>query len=614
MASFVPGQSEGLFHELIEDLHNGGVLHVMGEDHRNLVAWSHSHASICQHMPCQGEGYIAEESNTFVLPWICSAGHAYNWPLSSLSDRVAEIKQNMSRRRRKRGHLKEEDEEQGAEEEGPTAAMRGTQEDDKADSDDSLVTHLSEEHRETPVPEQTKRKRQRKKAQTTNANGPQEGAAFPSPSAARGRASWGASLPKVTKLSEALPLERDFMDDNATELPRSMHVEDLCSGNDTDSAAEDEPMRASQQTGAGDAQPTGASWSQGQRLQPREAMEVMEARPISPIEPRRSPRMGPSTNAAPEDRNSRSTATPAKKKPAEKLKGALGGLSNVLSLTVWLRSTPRSEGRPLGCLSLGELDAVVTSYIQYMWDTGKSQLTHVTLSCYVRSVDRILRGQGCFYCVMRSPELPASHKLVQQYLHQLYEREMEHYGAVICSVTDGEEEELRRLGVLGRSSPDALLHLVLYNNLRAFGPKHLYRMWPVPAGQFRPLWLKPPPPSPPRPGTSAAAPRPLPDCLEWTDPGNPGNPNPAPPQRMQARPEEPARCPLRDFIIYYKKHVTGMISDHDAFYSNVRAGAATNSQEWYSRSPLSSKSLDKMLQAMAHRVEAIRISGMVPPV
>lgn len=78
-------------------------------------------------------------------------------------------------------------------------------------------------------------------------------------------------------------------------------------------------------------------------------------------------------------------------KPAEKLKGALGGLSNVLSLTVWLRSTPRSEGRPLGCLSLGELDAVVTSYIQYMWDTGKSQLTHVTLSCYVRSVDRILR-------------------------------------------------------------------------------------------------------------------------------------------------------------------------------------------------------------------------------
>ncbi|KAL2090153.1 hypothetical protein ACEWY4_014841 [Coilia grayii] len=587
--------------QLIEDLHSGGILHVMGDDFRNLVAWAHSHATICQHMPYQGGGYTAEEPNTYVLPWYCTAGHAYNWPLSSLSDRVGEAKEILSRaKRRKRVHCKEEEGEQEAEE-GPTD-LSVTREEGPAESDDSLVTHLSGEQREAPTAEQAKRKRQKKKkkAQDTSTSEPQEEAPFPSSTAGKSNSSWDASLPKMSQVFDSPTLEMDRIaeDKGATaaaldDSQPSMHLEDLCSGMDTDSAGEDEPMTTSQ-SGAGDAVATTASWSQGQRLQ-------AEGRPSSP-EPRRPPNAGPTTSAAStEDRNSRSKAA-VKKKP----KGLLGGLCNVLSFQAWLRSTRPIEGRSLGCLALSELDALLMSYLKYMWDGGSRQLTHVTLVCHTRCLDRFLRAQGCFYSVLRSPELPQTRKLLDQYCKQLHERETERYAATICSVTESEEEELRRLGVLGRSSPEALLHLVLFNNLRAFGPAHLYRTWPVPAGKFRPLRLAPVSPR----GSGVACVVPVPDCLEWTDPGDPSQT----PLRMLAKPDVPPRCPLRDFCAYATKHTAGLISDHDALYSSVRAGVHLHSHEWYSRTPLSRARMDKMLKALAQRVEAIRITRMVAPV
>lgn len=214
----------------------------------------------------------------------------------------------------------------------------------------------------------------------------------------------------------------------------------------------------------------------------------------------------------------------------------------------------------------------------------------------------VLQVQGCFYSVLRSPELPDTRQLLDEYCQVLREREMDRHAEVIRSVTTEEEEELRRLGVLGRGSPEALLHLVLFNNLRAFGPKHLYRMWPVPAGKFHLIRVAPTP----RSGVN----RPVLDCLEWVDPAD----SEQPPLRMFAQPDDPLRCPLQDFRVYATKHTAGFLSHHDAIYSNQRTGVDLQSHEWYNRSPMSKSRMDKLMRALAQRIDVIRVTHTITPV
>lgn len=50
-----------------------------------------------------------------------------------------------------------------------------------------------------------------------------------------------------------------------------------------------------------------------------------------------------------------------------------------------------NHSRSLGCLSLIELDALLVSYLIYMWEGGSRQLTQTTLMCHARCLDRHLR-------------------------------------------------------------------------------------------------------------------------------------------------------------------------------------------------------------------------------
>lgn len=191
-----------------------------------------------------------------------------------------------------------------------------------------------------------------------------------------------------------------------------------------------------------------------------------------------------------------------------------------------------------------------------------------------------------------------THQLLEEYYQVLHERESDLHGAVICSVTEAEEEELRRLGVLSRHTPEALLHLVLYNNVRAFGPAHLYRMWPLPAGKFHPTRVVP------IAGSGADADKPVLDCLEWVDTADPEQTS----LRMFQNADDPLRCPLEDFHIYASKHPGGSLGQNDAVYSNRRAGVDAKSSEWYSRAPMNKLHLDKTLGALVQRIESMRFT------
>ena len=293
--------------QLIEDLHSGALLHIMAEDFKNLVTWSHSHSTICPHIPYRAEGYRLEEVNTFVLPWNCTAGHAYNWPLSSLSGKVGEAKKILSRTKTRNRFPPGPEEEEQDIAEGPAdlSIARGEAPAESDDSQSSLVTHasgergddVSREQREAPTPERTKGKTQKrkKKGPSTCTWRPQEQAttSTDSPIAGKSSAPWGASLPKISKLSESAIQEMACTaEDNATTAAAfhnsqlSMHLEDL--GSDTDSAAEDELMNTSQ-TGAGDAASTTP-------LRGRRKSET-EGHP-SPATPG-SPHADPSTSTAP---------------------------------------------------------------------------------------------------------------------------------------------------------------------------------------------------------------------------------------------------------------------------------------------------------------------------
>lgn len=213
-----------------------------------------------------------------------------------------------------------------------------------------------------------------------------------------------------------------------------------------------------------------------------------------------------------------------------------------------------------------------------------------------------LQLQGCFHSVQRSSELHMTHQLLEEYYQELHERDLDLRGAVICSVTEAEEEELRRMGVLGRHTAEALLHLVLYNNVRTFGPAHLYRMWPLPAGKFHPSRVVPIA----GPGVDADADtdQPVLDCLEWVDPADPEQTS----LRMFQNTDDLLRCPLEDFRIYATKHPGGFFGQNDAVYSNQRAGVDPQSCEWYGRAPMSKLQLDKVIGALAQRIQTMRFT------
>lgn len=60
-------------------------------------------------------------------------------------------------------------------------------------------------------------------------------------------------------------------------------------------------------------------------------------------------------------------------------------------------------------------------------------------------------------------------------IQELQTEEIDGYLEIILSLQRDAEEELFNAGVLGRSSPKALLNHVLLNNLKSFCKKHLCR-------------------------------------------------------------------------------------------------------------------------------------------
>ncbi|XP_062412390.1 uncharacterized protein LOC134102327 [Sardina pilchardus] len=526
----------------------------------------------------------------------------------SLSDQVEEAKKALRKtRKRKRAPPPSEEEELEFAEE--PADLSVAQEEGPAELDDSrssLVTHVSGEHefdgsreqREVLTPDEPKAKtpKRRKKPPCVSTGTPREQASASASAASASENSDGPSLPQILRMAESALQQIERLADDFTASGRvpdepltSMHQEDL--GSDTDSATEDELVVRSR-SGGGDAVSTTASRSQ------RRSQSEGQLSPGTPGSPPGSPPAGPSTAPSTGGKSAKKAAATTKK-----ISGVLGSVCNLVNFQAWRTSLSGNDGRLLGDLALVELDALLGSYLRYLWEGGNRHLTHALMVLQARSIDRYIKSQGCFHCLLRSPELPAAAQLLAEYLRALRERETDGYGALICGASAAEEEELRRAGVLGRGSPAALLHLVLYNNIRAYGPAHLYRMWPAPAGKFRFMRVVP----------AQVGARPELDCLEWTDPADPEQT----PLRMLGTPSDPSRCPLEDFRLYCTKHAGGFLSYSDPVYSNVRPtrGADPASGDWYLRTPISKQRMAKLLAALAQRIQSARATlGALPPV
>lgn len=246
----------------------------MCEDFKNLVTWAHSHSTICAHVPSPAEGYRLDEVNTFVLPFNCSAGHAYNWPVASLSGRVVEAKKVLSwTKKRKRGPLEAEEEKTELTEGAADLAAREEAPAELDDSQSSLFTNVSgeqdygREQRDVPTPElpkvKTQKKKQRKKKRPSSSS-----TGMPREPALTSNASGTESgdflnLPQILRLAEtALQQIEHFAEDFAANVSAanvsalddsSMHLEDLDSN--ADCASEDELMNQSQ-SGRGDSAST----------------------------------------------------------------------------------------------------------------------------------------------------------------------------------------------------------------------------------------------------------------------------------------------------------------------------------------------------------------------
>lgn len=65
--------------------------------------------------------------------------------------------------------------------------------------------------------------------------------------------------------------------------------------------------------------------------------------------------------------------------------------SDLLNFEAWRASTYPSDSRLLGSLTVAELDVLLASYLRYLWEDSRLQLTHYMLVQQARILDRYLK-------------------------------------------------------------------------------------------------------------------------------------------------------------------------------------------------------------------------------
>nr|XP_015220769.1 PREDICTED: uncharacterized protein LOC107079625 isoform X1 [Lepisosteus oculatus] len=588
----------------------GCQLDTLLADLTNLMTWVHSHATICPQVPWHEGVLRTEEVGKCTVIWMCAAGHGYNWPLALARSPIAAGGHRASRKRKHRQwdwHTRFRREPSGNREGASELSGRSPATPSPEKNDSSTEGELFIEEEEEPGGGGTALAQPGKVAKEEPTDG-QNTTAFNIEVKEEKGAFWadyGTPLQEQktvvinmardelqaeeTRDSEKArllsPLNAQPWGGTVTPVMETKSVPDVAAeyiiiSSDTITSSptahsEAEDLPKADQTAEGNS-------SNSSVIPTAERPGTSEDSPCAKF------------SLCPDDTNKETAKSQTTKKTPRSAEGKSRArlMADVKVFKDWLRARSPQEIRPMGALPPQELDALLAEFFSTLRRANGAEFSSGSLVFYHRALDRYVRQEGSSLSLLKSPEFAGSREALQARFQQLWWREKESEMEVLEGVSQEEETELRLMGVLGRFSPGSLLNLVLLNNIRAFGRRHLRGEWPVRFGNF--CLVKE---SRTSNGDGGAV-----EYLEWRDPSS----SPPRPLCLRALLDNLDRCPVQDFKEYARKRQTGYITPSDPFYVACRPLQSHWDDIWFVRKALTWARIERMVKVLSQQVLAIR--------
>lgn len=250
----------------------------------------------------------------------------------------------------------------------------------------------------------------------------------------------------------------------------------------------------------------------------------------------------------------------------------------------WLKLHHPSEARKIHTLPPADLDRYLVSFFSSAKRQNGMDFSANSLFIFQYNIHRYLQDHNYQYSILRGPEFRASQEAYKlKHWRLLHKKEEE--GIVLETLTDEDVENLLKKGILSRTHPQGLLHLMLTNLIRGFGASTHHQAHKLYWGQVVLRKAK---------GEV--------ECLEWKDDLSPGGDKGDLSPRLFAKPEDPENCPVASYKEYARRRPPDMLGDKHPLYLSPKSLSSVWDKVWYSRKALTKLKIDKILRAITQEV------------
>ncbi|XP_066061931.1 uncharacterized protein KIAA1958 homolog isoform X2 [Chamaea fasciata] len=254
----------------------------------------------------------------------------------------------------------------------------------------------------------------------------------------------------------------------------------------------------------------------------------------------------------------------------------------------WLKLHHPSETRKIHALPPADLDHYLVSFFISAKRQNGMDFSANSLSYFQHNINRYLRNHNYQYNMLRGPEFRASqeaYKVKHWYLFQKKEEKEEKEWSFVEHLTDEDVKNLLKKGILNKTHPQGLLHLLLTNFIRGFGVRTHHQAQQLYWGQV--VLRK----------TKGEV-----EYLEWKDDLSPGENEELSP-RLFAKPEDPDNCPVASYKQYARKRPLDMLNDNHPLYLSPKSLCSVWDKVWYSRKALPKAKIDKIIKVITQDIK-----------
>ncbi|XP_058714783.1 uncharacterized protein KIAA1958-like isoform X1 [Poecile atricapillus] len=611
-------------------------------DLSNLVIWAHSHGTICNQIPSlafvQNMGHLSDGST---VVWMCTVGHAYHWHCGNLHDRGEEETEAVGRRKRllsseslareskfeeKRFKLTPSSFEMGQADSGSTGLCGRSQgisgrkpvpsisaeekylpkfdtrvqtgeEDEKSKSDKDIQLISDEEKHEADEDNQGDRISQENVSEPSveELEMPHcQTRALHQPAASQ-RAACAPTARSPVSDSEDLSTNilklGPFTATGPTaETSRSKSL----LGSETPKVCfKSLPILSAKARAQLESQPSVILFEF------QAAADVQQHLQLSP--PKCStPRMGSSRdgaeNVSEDSDTSRQTPcssafqSPESHPPAASNEDVLkkqkktNSTGDIEVFKEWLKLHHPSETRKIHTLPPADLDHYLVSFFSSAKRQNGMDFSSNSLNFFQHNISRFLKDHNYPYNILRGPEFRASQEAYKLNHWCLFLKE--EGWSVVENMTDDDVENLSKKGILSKTHPQGLLHLMFTSLIRGFGASTHYQAHQLYWGQV--VLRK----------TKGEL-----EYLEWKDDLSPKGDKEELCPRLFAKPEDPENCPVASYKEYARKRPPDMLKDNHPLYLFPKSLCSVWDEVWYSRKALTKPKIYKILKVITQEVK-----------